>query len=724
MINYDAKQNVIKLDNGSINFVIYINQEGYLETIYFGKSVKDFDVSSVRITGGEEHGIYSIAENKETVYPDGYKEGVAPVEISTHARKDKRGAPIIVKRENGSFVTDFRYVSHRIYSGIEELNGLPCAHGENCNTVEFLLKEHTRELYVKHRVTIFEDKDIIIKNFEIVNDTGKSVVLDRAMSMQLDLPGMDHTFNHFCGRWAEERKRVENEIYDGVTEIYSNGGASSAEENPFVFLKAKNADYDKGEVIGFNLIYSGNFKFRLLCNWFKGVHITYGINDEDFGWVLNDGESFTTPQAVISYSSNGIDKMGQNFHAFIRENIIRYKHDREYKPVVFNSWEGCYFGFDTESIISYMESAKEIGAELFVLDDGWFSRRNDDTDGLGDWYVNEKKIDLHRVIERCHSLGMKFGIWFEPEMVNFKSDLFKEHPEYALLDEGEDSSVFRHQQHLDFSNPEVVENVYKQIKIFLNEYKIDYIKWDYNRRICEHSSARLGAERQGEVYHRVTLGYYSLLSLIAKEYPDIMIEGCAGGGARFDLGTLCYCPQIWTSDESNPVRRSIINYNTSLGYPLSCMATHVNDRKLMNYEQKSLFALFGGYGFEMNPNKLTDGEKETLFKTTQLYKKFHKEVIEEGTLYHLRSPQTDNWYIMQCVSKDKAKSLIMIMNILQEKDVFRYIKLKGLDPDKSYKNNFDGKVFYGDYYMNIGVNFSAQWRGEFDCNLLILEEVK
>ncbi len=248
MINYDAKQNVIKLDNGSINFVIYINQEGYLETIYFGKSVKDFDVSSVRITGGEEHGIYSIAENKETVYPDGYKEGVAPVEISTHARKDKRGAPIIVKRENGSFVTDFRYVSHRIYSGIEELNGLPCAHGENCNTVEFLLKEHTRELYVKHRVTIFEDKDIIIKNFEIVNDTCKSVVLDRAMSMQLDLPGMDHTFNHFCGRWAEERTRVENEIYDGVTEIYSNGGASSAEENPFVFLKAKNADYDKGDI--------------------------------------------------------------------------------------------------------------------------------------------------------------------------------------------------------------------------------------------------------------------------------------------------------------------------------------------------------------------------------------------------------------------------------------------------------------------------------------------
>ena len=723
MIKLDSKQKVIKLDNGSINYLIHINREGYLETLYFGKGVKDFDISSVRIVGGGERRIYSIAENEETVYPDDYKEGVAPVEISTHARKDKRGAPVIVKRENGSFVTDFLYVSHRIYKGIEEFDGLPCAHGDSCSTVEFLLRERSRELYIKHRVTIFDDKDIIIKNFEIINETGKSVVIDRAMSMQLDLAGMDYTVNHFCGRWAEERTRVENKIHDGVTEIYSNGGASSAEENPFIFLKAKNADYDHGEVIGLNLIYSGNFKFRLLSDWFKGAHITYGINDEDFGWVLKDGESFITPQAVISYSYNGIDKMSQNFHAFIRENLIRYKLDREYKPVVFNSWEGCYFDFDTESMLSYIDDAKSIGTELFVLDDGWFGRRNDDTDGLGDWYVNKDKIDLHRVIERCRSLNMKFGIWFEPEMVNCKSDLFKEHPEYALQDKGEDLSVFRHQFHLDFSNPEVVENVYNQIKAFLEEYKVDYIKWDYNRRICEHSSAALGAERQGEVYHRVTLGYYSLLSRIAKEHPEIMIEGCASGGARFDMGTLYYCPQIWTSDESNPVRRSIINFNTSLGYPLSCMATHVNDCKLMNYEQKSLFALFGGYGFEMNPNKLTDEEKKTLFNTTQLYKKYHKDVIEDGTLYHLRSPQTDNWYIMQCVSKDKTKSMILLMNILQEKDCFRYIKLKGLDPDKRYKSNLDGNVFYGDYYMNIGVNLSAEWRNEFDCRLLILEEV-
>lgn len=724
MINFDNKQNVIRLDNGSVQYVIYVNKEGYLETLYFGKSVKDFDISLIRITGGEESRYYDVTDGCEKEYSDKYKEGVAPVELSVHGRRSKRHSPIIIKRDDGSYVTDFVYVSHKISKGLPNFDGIPCARGNNCQTVEFLLKERSRELYVKHRVTLFDDNDVVIKNFEIINRTGKSVALNRAMSMQLDLPKMDYTLNHFCGRWGEERRRVETQVTDGVQEIYSNLGASSAEENPFVFLKANNADYEQGEVIGFNLIYSGNFKFRLLSDWYKGVHVTYGINDEDFEWVLEDGQSFITPQAVMSYSYQGIDRMSQNFHSFIRNNLIRYKRDRDYKPVLFNSWEGCYFDFTTESIISYIDDAVQAGAELFVLDDGWFGRRNGDTDGLGDWYVNKDKIDLRRVIEYCHKLGVKFGIWFEPEMVNYNSDLFKAHPEYALSDDNENKSVARHQFHLDFSNPEAVDNVYAQMKAFLSEYKVDYIKWDYNRRVYEHTSSRLGKERQGEVYHRLTLGYYSLLSRIAEEYPDVMIEGCAGGGARFDLGTLCYCPQIWTSDESNPVRRSLINFNTSLGYPLSAIATHVNDCKLMTYEQKSLFALFGTYGYEMNPNKLTDAEKQALFNTAELYKKYHREVIEEGTLYHLMSPQTDNWYVMQCVNKSKTCSLALLMNLMHEKDRYRYLKLKGLDPNKKYRSNIDGQAFYGDYYMNIGVNLHGAWRQEFECGLLILEEVK
>lgn len=723
MIIFDKKQNVIRLDNGSILYLIYINSEGYLETVYFGKRINEFDVSLTRPMGGEESTIYSISENREVEYPDGYKYGLAPVELSVHASRDKRGAPLIIKRENGSYVTDFIYVSHKIYKGIKNLDNLPCAHGENCSTVEFLLKERTRELYVKHRVTIFDDKDIIIKNFEIINNSGKDVVLNRAMSMQLDLPSIDYTLNHFSGRWAQERNRVENKVIDGVQEIGSNRGISSAEENPFVFLKSENAGLDYGEVIGFNLIYSGNFKFRLFSDYYKSIHITYGIDDEDFDWVLENGQSFVTPQAVISYSSNGIDGMSHNFHSFIKENLITYQFDKEYKPILFNSWEGCHLTFTMESMLAYVDKASETGVELFVLDDGWFGRRDDDFDGLGDWHVNSKKLDLHRLIEHCHNYGMKFGIWFEPEMVNYNSDLFKACPEYALTGDGDSAHITRHQLLIDFSNPDAVDNIYNQMKAIIDEYEIDYIKWDYNRRVFEHFSNNLDERHQGEVYHRITLGYYSLLSRLTKENPKIMFEGCASGGARFDMGTLYYCPQIWTSDECNPARRSIINYNTSFGYPLSCMGTHVNVSKIMDYKQKSLFALFGTYGLEMNPNLLTEEDKKALLDTSELYKKYHKDVIENGTLYHLRSPQTDNWYIMQCVNADKTCSLILLMNLMREQPHSRYLKLKGLNPDKKYLNNLNGCAYCGDYYMKIGVNLCETWRNEFGCELLILEEV-
>lgn len=726
MITFDKQQNTIKLDNGSISYLIYINCEGYLETVYFGKSVVDFDIDVVRKApeSHEETHYFSRERGQEVTYPDGYKEGVAPLELSTHGLRDKRYSPIVIERENGSYATDFVYVSHRIFDGTERLKDLPNVHGEKCTTVEFLLKECSRNLYVKHRITIFDDKDIIVKNFEIVNNTGKTVEISRAMSMQLDLPSRNYTLNYFCGRWGEERRHCETAVSEAAQEICSNNGTSSAEANPFVYLKSANADYSHGEVIGFNILYSGNFKFRVSSDYWKGLHVTYGINDEDFAWILDDNESFVTPQTVIAYSDCGIDGMSKTFHNFIRDNIISYKHDNKYKPILFNSWEGCYFDFNTDSIISYIDDAAEIGSELFVLDDGWFGRRNDDTDGLGDWYVNKDKIDLHKVIDHCKSKGLKFGIWFEPEMVNFKSELYKHHPEYVLQEKGEDIHLGRHQLHLDFSNPEVVENVYRQMKVFLSEYTVDYIKWDYNRRVYEHTSSCLDKDRQGEVYHRLTLGYYSLLSRIANEYPNIMIEGCAGGGARFDLGTLCYCPQIWTSDESNPVRRSIINFNTSIGYPLCCIATHVNDCPFMDYKQKGLFALFGTYGYEMNPNKLTADEKSMLSATAEIYRKYHKNVIENGTLYHLISPQTDNWYVVQCVSRDKSCSLVLFMNILHEKDQFRFIKLRGLDPTKKYRNSMDGKTYFGDYYMNVGLNYSQRWLNEFSCELVVLEAAR
>lgn len=721
MIRYLNDKKVIELKNGSIMYSVYINSAGYLETVYFGKDINIYDYDQIRNDVTHSITYWNVEKDKECVYEDGFKFDSAPLELSSHALSDKRQSAIIVKKANGCFETDFIYQSHKIYNGILPIEG-PHAHGDTCETVEFLLKDATSELYVKLFITIYLDKDIIVKNMTIENH-GEAVKLLRAQSMQLALPSMDYSLVHFYGRWGAERGYTESPLHDGTQMVSTNLGRSSHMENPFCYLKKSDANMNYGEVIGFNLIYSGNFCFRADCAEFRNVMISYGINDEDFEWALEKGQSFVTPQAVISYSYSGVDKMSQNFHKFIKDNLITYDKDKEYKPILFNSWEGCVFDFNTESIISYVDDACTIGTELFVLDDGWFGARSDDFRALGDWYVNKSKIDLHKVIAHCKEKGIKFGIWFEPEMINPDSDLFRAHPNYALKSANPDFiSLIRHQRHLDFANPEVVENIYNQMKAFLEEYPVDYIKWDYNRTVGEHYSEILG-DRQGEVYHRLVMGYYSLIGRIRAEYPDIMIEGCSSGGGRFDMGTLYYTPQIWTSDESNPARRMIINYNTSIGYPLSTMGTHVNNSTIASYKEKAILALFGTYGYEMNPNLLTDEEKAEINEIAIIYKKYHNSVVNNGTLYHIVSPNEGNLLIMQTVSKDKDASLILVTNKVNEQDKFRFVKLKGLDENALYKNSFDGSVNTGDYFMNVGLNLSREWMNEFSFKLIILEKI-
>ncbi len=723
MIRYNKQARILALDNGSIGYAIYINDAGYLETVYFGKSLGDYsDFTCARKAGEYATPRYSVAEGRDVGYRDGFKADCAPLEISPHGLTDKRGAPVIIRGEDGSFITDLRYRSHRRYKGAPEIPGLPHAHGEGCETAQFVLEDRALKVRAHLYISIFADKDVIVKSFSFENYGKKRVKLARAMSMQLDLPRADYDLVHFGGRWSKERDYNCNPVVDGVQEVSSNLGRSSAEENPFVFIKEKKASFDSGEVIGFNLIYSGNFKFRTFVGPFRGLHITYGINDEDFEWTLAPGANFYTPQAVIAYSAEGIDKMSQTFHRFIRENAMTYVHDREYKPVLFNSWEGCYFNFDTDLILSYIDDACKLGTELFVLDDGWFGARNSDRAGLGDWQVNKSKIDLHRVMAHCRERGLRFGIWFEPEMVNPDSDLFRAHPEYTLGWGLDEISLSRNQFHLDFANPAVVDNIYSQIKAFLEEYKVDYIKWDYNRTVAEHISRAYPADRQGEIYHRLVLGYYSLIGRLTRDYPDIMIEGCASGGGRFDMGTLYYCPQIWCSDESDPAQRIDIQFNTSLGYPLSCIGSHVNDSKMATYSAKAALALFGTYGYEMNPNLLTEGEIAELAATAEIYRDHHNAVIENGTLYHICAPYEGNYMCMQCVSSDKSASVVLFMNKLKELERYRFIRLKGLSAKKRYRNTLDGAVHTGDYYMNVGLNISDTWLTEFNHRLIVLTE--
>lgn len=728
MITFNEKTRIFHLTNQSISYYIYLNQEQRLEKLYFGPYLSEIsNADAIRKANVDNNStqFYDDKDHQEKTFADQFKSNYALLELSSHGVIDKRGAPIILRYKDGSRITEFLYVEHRINQGILPLKDMPHAlDHDDAETLEILLKERNHEVYVKYFLTIYKDKDILVKNFEIINHEKEEVQIERAFSMQLDLPSMDYRLVHFSGRWAKERDYKVNDIVDGVQEVTSNYGRSSHEENPFVYLMEKNATMSQGEVIGFNMIYSGNFKWRSFTDYFHNLHITYGMNDEDFLWVLNSNESFVTPQCVISYSSNGVDKMSQNFHAFIKENLITYSYEKDYKPILFNSWEGCYFDFTTDSIVSYIDDAKKIGSELFVLDDGWFGRRDNDYDGLGDWYVNEKKVDLHRVIEHCHKQNMKFGIWFEPEMVNPLSDYYQNNPHCILKEDNNPLTIARHQFHLDFSNPKVVDDIYEQMVKILDAYEIDYIKWDYNRVVYETYSYAFGKERQGEIYHRLVLGYYSLLSRLIERYPHIMFEGCASGGGRFDLGTLYYCPQIWCSDESDPIQRMFIQYNTSLGYPLSTMGAHANANPITSYQTKAQIALFGTYGYEMNPNRLSEKEMEELSEVAKIYKEYHQSVIENGTLYHISSPNETNFLGLQSVSQDQKSSLFLFMNLLKEGDCYRFVRLQGLDPEAYYWNSYDQQIFKGEYYLKVGMNFSRDWFDEFRCLLIELKRVE
>lgn len=728
MISYNEKERIFHIYNKKISYYMHVNFEGAVETLYFGKFLPSlYNIDAIRKGDIDNNSsqYFDMNLEREFTHPDIYKEGIARNEISSHGGRDKRGAPIIISQKNGAFETDFRYFSFEIVEGLPVYSDIPYVreNGVKATTLRICYKERRRAVLVYENITILEDKDIVIKNFEIVNKSNEIVPITRAFSMQLDLPDNQYKIHHFPGRWAYEREHRVNDLVEGVQEVFSNKGRSSHEENPFVFLSENEATNTYGRVIGFNLVYSGNFMFRTYTDMLMGCHILYGIGDEDFRWMLNPKETFITPQAVIAYSEEGIDKMSQEFHSLIKEHIVPPEIDKIKKPLLFNSWEGCTFTFNTESMLSYVDDSTKIGSELFVLDDGWFGKRDDDTSGLGDWVLNENKINLQAVIDRCHKHGMKFGIWFEPEMVNPDSDLYRDYPQYALGDRKLPLTPHRHQFLLDFANQEVVDNIFHQMELILDKYPIDYIKWDNNRVTNEHFSNALDAEHQGEVYHRLMLGYYNLISRLRKKYPNIFFEGCASGGGRFDLGTLFYCPQIWASDETDPICRMFIQYNTSIGYPLSTIGSHVSNSKMTCYKTKAILALFGTYGLEMNPNVLTESEIEELCEIGDVYRKYHQEVIGNGTLYHLKSPQETNAMCMQSVSKDKSKSIVIYMNKFKEQQQYRFIKLKGLDEEKLYRNSLDNEVFSGAYYQEVGLNLSRKVLYEFDCELIILEEV-
>ena len=718
IIFYDEQTKLFNISNDSITYLFFINECGYLQHLYFGDKLESFDFESFINIGYEWGMTYLDTDGCEKNY-HGFYYDRSLMEIGFHGGSDKRGSQFIIEHNDYSCRTEFKYISHRIYQGKPTLESMPSTftNASDSMTLEIVLKDVRADIELVTSYTIFKNLNIIARNNKLVNKTKDKIYLKRAYSYQLDLAESDFDLIHFYGDWSTERFVDRRSIGDGRFIVQSNLGRSSHEENPFVILCDKTCGENQGRAYGFSLVYSGNFSISANVDKWRITRMLVGINDEDFKFELNPSDVFEVPEGILVYSNEGFGKLSRDMHDLVRSHLIRFQNVDLPRPLLFNSWEGCFMDFNTQVILDYMYHAKSIGAELFVLDDGWFGERNDDTKALGDWYINEEKINFEKIITQCHELGMKFGLWFEPEMINPNSDLFRKNPKFALGERDKVCSLSRHQLVLDTSNDEAVDLVYEMMCAILDKYPIDYIKVDHNRNIHEIASS----SKYGETYHRLVLGAYKLYGKLINRYPNLFIENCSSGGGRFDLGMLYYSPQIWASDETNPVQRMFIQYGTSFAYPLSSIGAHISKCPITNYKTKGHVAMFGSYGLEMNPCLLNEDERKEIIEINEIYHKYHNEVIQNGDLYRLLSPFETNYMSMMSVSKDKTKALVFFSNLLKENNRCRYLKLLGLDKNKRYRNSLDNKTYSADYYMNIGLNFT-KWLNEFSSHLIILEE--
>lgn len=713
------------LENDKIEYAFFIDSQGYLRHLYFGKKIESFPFSSLINLGWDWSKTYRSPTNEEKIFLDDYSSSASLMEVSSSSRFDHRGSTFSFHQTDGSYLTDFLYRSHRVYKGLPSLKNMPSvsSNSDDASSVEIVLEDVLSKVNLVLTYSIIEGYDAIIRTSKLINKTSNDVDVERMFSLLLDLPSANYDLIHFPGDWSLERNVSRHSLRQEKVVIESEYGTSSHMANPFNVLIEKEGNEDQGEAFGFNLLWSGNFRFEVNVDKCHSTRVLLGINDSNFSYRLRKNEEAELPQAIMAYSSSGLNGLSLAMSDLIRDHIIRYGKAKEYRPLIFNSWEGCYFSFSTDSIIEYMNHAKAIGAELFVLDDGWFSTRDTDESGLGDWFVNSAKIDLKKVINHCHALGMKFGLWFEPEMVNPSSEFYRENPHCSLGHDGINQELSRHQLFLDLTNEEIVDKIARQVNAILDAYPIDYVKWDHNRTIADNYSYYQNRENQGKVSYLLTLGFYSLCKKIIDTHPNIFFEGCASGGGRFDLGMAYYFPQIWCSDETDPVQRLFIQYGTSMGYPLSMIGSHVSKNRMTSYKTKSDIAFFGTYGYEFNPLQLNEEEKKELLANLDYYHTIHQQVILNGDLYRIYSPFDSNYFSMISVSKDKKEALFIFVNLRKENNSYRFVKLKGLDPKKKYRNSLDDEAYYGDYYIHIGLNLT-RWIDEFTSFLIRLSEAE
>ena len=628
-----------------------------------------------------------------------------------------------MRRENGSHIFEFRYISHVIYSGKHGINGLPaiwCSTTDEMESLEVELEDANSGTRLTLYYTICSDLPVIARHTRITQAGASAVTIERVMSCNVDLIDDAWEMVQLNGAWSRERHVTTMPLRPGIQSVYSMRGHSSAQFNPFLALKRKECTETQGECMGFTLLYSGSFLAGVEVDNYHVSRVQIGIHPDCFEWTLQQGESFETPEAVYVYSEDGLNGMSQAFHTLFNRHLVRGKYRMKERPILINNWEATYFDFDEEKIVRIAETAAQAGIELFVLDDGWFGNRNDDHRGLGDWYVNLQKLThgISGLSQRIHSLGMQFGLWIEPEMVNRDSNLYRTHPEWVMVDPDYVPCHGRNQYVLDFSRKEVVDYIFKCLDQVLDGADVNYIKWDMNRTMSEVYSRSHSSLQQGRVMHEYILGVYDLYERLIQKYPDILFESCASGGGRFDAGMLYYAPQAWTSDNSDAVERLKIQYGTSYVYPPSCMGAHVsavpNHQVFRNtpFNTRANTAFYGAFGYELDLSKLTEDELEQVRQQVTFMKKY-RSVFQYGTFYRLSSPFESNETVWMSVSQDQKTAIVGYYRVLNEVNVgYRRIRLKGLNPDEQYRISMDGRWIEGRELMKAGLVTSDYTSGE------------
>ncbi|MBQ8163227.1 MAG: alpha-galactosidase [Clostridia bacterium] len=685
-----------------------VNEIGMLIHTYYGNKMEYMDMSLVNRTWGTAFSPNVQDVEKYISYSHEKQE------LSCAGVGDFRLTQMSVRNTDGSLGCEPRFVSAEITSGKYSLSGLPAFYGEEAQSLKVTLKDKVHDVYFHLMYGVFEEKDLITRAVIVENKTDAKISLEKALTVTLDFPDGEYDMVYFHGRHARERMLERKRIEHSKAVVSSIRGASSHMQNPFAMICDKNATEDYGSVWGLAFVYSGNFEICAEKDHQEKTRLTMGINHENFKFEILPNDVFICPEVAMVYSGEGFGKMSNSFHKAIRENLCRGEFKNAVRPVLINNWEGTYFDFNADKLVSMAHDAAKMGVELFVMDDGWFGKRDNDRCALGDWIVNEKKLQgtLKNLSERINKEGLKFGIWFEPECISADSDLYRAHPDYAFAMPGRTPQVSRNQYVLDFTRKEVRDNIYNQLVKILESTKIDYVKWDFNRHITDLYSISLPTERQGEVFHRYILGLYELLERITSKFPHILFESCSGGGGRFDCGMLYYMPQVWTSDNTDAIDRLKIQYGTSFAYPVRTMGAHVSvcpnhgNARTTPLKTRGNVAYFGTYGLELDVTKMTDDEKAEIARQIKEFKKYY-DLIQYGDYYRLLTPfhPEESLYCAWQVTKDD-KSEALVCAVRYESDAStapQYVKLKGLKENAWYTVNDSEEKYLGAALMNIGL---------------------